>query len=467
MLFRLVLLSVLVGVILKVLGLDPFNIIRSIERAVRAIWDMGFDAVVLAVALFPARRRRGRADLADRAAACAAPRGRVTSALRRFEVTHARVFAIAGPAMLANLTTPLLGLVAPRRSGGSARRICSAASRSRRWCSTASSGCSAFCAWARSRSPRRRSAPAMRPSSAPCCRARCCWPPSSASRWSRCSRRSPRSRRTSRRQRGGAAGGADLFLRAHLVGAVHARQLALLGWLVGHRARRHRAGAADRHQRRSTSRSPSLLVLGLDFGIAGAALAAVLAEAAGFGAGLVVAWRLLGRGSRPAPRSCSSATSSLRMLVGQSRHHDPHRLRDRRRSPSSPRRARAPATPRSPPMRCCTTSCMIGSFFLDGMATAAEQLCGRAVGARDRSRFVRATRLALGWGLGFGVACDGGLSASAAPALIDLMTTSPEVRAARARVHAVRRARAGAGRARLYLSTASISARPGRATCAT
>ncbi len=28
-----------------------------------------------------------------------------------FEVTHARVFAIAGPAMLANLTTPLLGIV--------------------------------------------------------------------------------------------------------------------------------------------------------------------------------------------------------------------------------------------------------------------------------------------------------------------------------------------------------------------
>src|SRR3954468_1821107 len=27
------------------------------------------------------------------------------------EVTHARVFAIAGPAMLANLTTPLLGIV--------------------------------------------------------------------------------------------------------------------------------------------------------------------------------------------------------------------------------------------------------------------------------------------------------------------------------------------------------------------
>src|SRR5260370_21430281 len=34
-----------------------------------------------------------------------------------FHVTHARVFAIAGPAMLANLTTPLLGLVATAAIG--------------------------------------------------------------------------------------------------------------------------------------------------------------------------------------------------------------------------------------------------------------------------------------------------------------------------------------------------------------
>src|SRR5215471_152344 len=34
-----------------------------------------------------------------------------------FTVTHARVFAIAGPAMLANLTTPLLGLVATAAIG--------------------------------------------------------------------------------------------------------------------------------------------------------------------------------------------------------------------------------------------------------------------------------------------------------------------------------------------------------------
>jgi hypothetical protein len=41
---RLVLLSILVGVILSALGLDPFDIIHSIERLVRSIWNMGFDA---------------------------------------------------------------------------------------------------------------------------------------------------------------------------------------------------------------------------------------------------------------------------------------------------------------------------------------------------------------------------------------------------------------------------------------
>jgi hypothetical protein len=45
-LFRLILISVLVGVILSAFGLDPWNIIQSVERLVRQIWNMGWDAVV-------------------------------------------------------------------------------------------------------------------------------------------------------------------------------------------------------------------------------------------------------------------------------------------------------------------------------------------------------------------------------------------------------------------------------------
>jgi len=45
-LFRLVLVSVLVGVILSAVGLDPWNILQSVERLIRSIWNMGWDAVV-------------------------------------------------------------------------------------------------------------------------------------------------------------------------------------------------------------------------------------------------------------------------------------------------------------------------------------------------------------------------------------------------------------------------------------
>jgi hypothetical protein len=43
-LVRLILISILVGVVLAALGLDPFDILQSIEWLVRSIWNMGFDA---------------------------------------------------------------------------------------------------------------------------------------------------------------------------------------------------------------------------------------------------------------------------------------------------------------------------------------------------------------------------------------------------------------------------------------
>jgi hypothetical protein len=44
-LVRLILVSILVGVIHSALGLDPFDIIHSVERLIRSIWNMGFDAI--------------------------------------------------------------------------------------------------------------------------------------------------------------------------------------------------------------------------------------------------------------------------------------------------------------------------------------------------------------------------------------------------------------------------------------
>ncbi len=42
---RLVLLSILVGVILAALGLDPWNLVDSILRLITHIWQMGWDAI--------------------------------------------------------------------------------------------------------------------------------------------------------------------------------------------------------------------------------------------------------------------------------------------------------------------------------------------------------------------------------------------------------------------------------------
>jgi len=42
---RLILVSILVGVILSALGLDPLDILHSLQRMIRNVWNMGFDAV--------------------------------------------------------------------------------------------------------------------------------------------------------------------------------------------------------------------------------------------------------------------------------------------------------------------------------------------------------------------------------------------------------------------------------------
>jgi hypothetical protein len=43
--FKLILVSILIGVVLSALGIDPWNIVDSAKRLIRTIWDMGFDAV--------------------------------------------------------------------------------------------------------------------------------------------------------------------------------------------------------------------------------------------------------------------------------------------------------------------------------------------------------------------------------------------------------------------------------------
>ncbi len=71
---------------------------------------------------------------------------------------------------------------------------------------------------------------------------------------------------------------------------------------------------------------------------------------------------------------------------------------------------------------------LIGGYFLDGLATAAEQLAGRAVGARYRPAFRSSVRLTLIWGFALSLALTA-IYLAAGRQFIAFMTTAPEVRA--------------------------------------
>ncbi len=109
--------------------------------------------------------------------------------------------------------------------------------------------------------------------------------------------------------------------------------------------------------------------------------------------------------SLPEPaRADSTAPRLIRLLRGQPRHLHPHRAAHRR-----VRRFFAAQGARQGDVVLAANSVLhnlmlVGAFFLDGFASAAEQLCGRAVGAREAASFRRSARISVGWGFGFGAA---------------------------------------------------------------
>ncbi len=71
----------------------------------------------------------------------------------------------------------------------------------------------------------------------------------------------------------------------------------------------------------------------------------------------------------------------------------------------------------------------VTAYALDGLAFAAEALVGQAVGARSPVETRRAGRFCMQWGFG-GAVVLAVVFAVSGPAIIDLMTTAPEVRLA-------------------------------------
>ena len=199
----------------------------------------------------------------------------------------------------------------------------------------------------------------------------------------------------------------------------------VLGWLVG-RARANLALLQQIVINVINMAATVLLVLVYDTGIAGAAVAAVIAEAAGVVLGLAACWRLAeGRFSVPRAR-LFDRTKLMRMLAvnGDIMVRTAALITVFLFFTAKGARAGDVTLAANAVLN---NFLLVSAFFLDGLANAAQQLCGRTFGARDARGFSDSTRLVLLWGVGFALVVAV-LFALFGPALIDLMTASEEVR---------------------------------------
>jgi MATE family multidrug resistance protein len=199
----------------------------------------------------------------------------------------------------------------------------------------------------------------------------------------------------------------------------------VLGWLIGP-ARAKLALGTQITINLINAAATALLVLVFDFGIAGAAIAAVIAETAGLLLGIVIAGRLTHWKLAIPGATLFDRAKLMRMLSVN---------RDIMLRTASliavwlffaAQGARAGDTALAA-NAVLNNFLLISAFFLDGLANAAEQLCGRALGARDRDGFAGAVKLVMFWGFGFALAVAA-VFALFGPALIELMTASVDVR---------------------------------------
>jgi MATE family multidrug resistance protein len=199
----------------------------------------------------------------------------------------------------------------------------------------------------------------------------------------------------------------------------------VLGWLIG-QARAKLALTVQIAINLINMAATVLLVLVLNLGIAGAAIAAVVAEATGLLLGVLIA-RRLGHGQPPLPRATLLDRAKLLRMLAVNRD-----IMIRTASLIAVFLFFTAQGARSGDVTLAANAVLnnfllISAFFLDGLANAAEQLCGRAYGASDRLGFSSAVRLVILWGFGFALAVAA-TYALFGSMLIDLMTASADVR---------------------------------------
>ncbi len=231
----------------------------------------------------------------------------------------------------------------------------------------------------------------------------------------------------------GAMGGSEGVTRAartYFIIRIWSAPLALanyvvLGWLIG-QARATLALGVQVAINLINMTATILLVLVFDIGIAGAAIAAIIAEATGLAIGVLIAWRL-SQGRLAVPRTTLFDRAKLMRMLSVNRD-----IMIRTAALISVFLFFTAQGARAGDVTLAANAILnnfllISAFFLDGLANAAEQLCGRAYGARDKDAFSTATRLVVFWGFGFALAVTA-VFALFGPRLIDVMTASIDVR---------------------------------------
>jgi MATE family multidrug resistance protein len=231
----------------------------------------------------------------------------------------------------------------------------------------------------------------------------------------------------------GAMGGSESVTRAaktYFTIRIWSAPLALanyvvLGWLIG-QARAKLALTTQVAINVTNMVATVLLVLVLDLGIAGAAIAAVIAEAAGLLLGISVAQHL-SRGQSALSRATLFDRIKLMRMLSVNRD-----ILIRTAALIAAFLFFVAQGARAGDVTLAANAVlnnflMISGFFLDGLANAAEQLCGRAYGARNKDAFAGAVKLVVSWGFGFALAVAACFLLFG-PSLIDIMTASVDVR---------------------------------------
>lgn len=201
----------------------------------------------------------------------------------------------------------------------------------------------------------------------------------------------------------------------------------ILGWLIG-QARANSALLLQVVINLVNMAATILLVLVYDAGIAGAAIAALSSEAIGFALGLVVCRHYAEGGFALPIATLLDRDKLLRMLAVNSD------IMIRTAALIAVFLFFTAKGAQAGDVTLAANSVLnnfllVSAFFLDGLANAAQQLCGRTLGARDARGFAASTRLVLLWGLGFAIVVAV-LFALFGPGLIDVMTASEDVRRA-------------------------------------